>query len=119
MEQAFNPLGVYLNFWHDKMPVEETRSYTIAMVNDEDRRRTGKLRLSFTDVNGKESSVEEAPFEISPLGAQSYTLELKAPSVPGLYSLRATAIADDDGSRPTISQRSITLQLGMNTEAGK
>ncbi len=119
MEQAFNPLGVYLNFWHDKMPVEETRSYTIAMVNDEDRRRTGKLRLSFTDVNGKESSVEEAPFEISPLGAQSYTLELKAPSVPGLYSLRATAIADDDPSHPTISQRSITLQLGMNTEAGK
>lgn len=110
MEQAFNPLGVYLNFWHDKMAIGETQYYTVAMVNDEDRPRAGKLRLSFTDAGGHERAVAETSFETGSLGAQSYNLMLQSPIAPGRYSLQATATANDDPTHPTTSKRSVTLQ---------
>ena len=74
MEQAFNPLGVYLNFWQPSLPAGTPRDYTIAMVNDEDRPRTGKLRLTFTGAAGKEIAAVETEFSLPPLGAQSYTV---------------------------------------------
>lgn len=110
MEQAFNPLGVYLNFWHSTLNTREERDYTIAMVNDEDRPRTGKLRLVFAGSDGNETTAGEMPFSLTSLGAQSYTLPLMAPAIPGNYSLQAIAIAEDDSIHPTISRRDVTLQ---------
>lgn len=110
MEQAFNPLGAYLNFWHDKIAVGEQRYYTVALINDEDRPRAGELRLSFIDAQGNEVGAEEMPFEMAPLGAQSYNVMLRSPAMPGQYSLRASATASDDPGHPTISQRSVSLQ---------
>ena len=110
MEEAFNPLGVYLNFWQPSLNTAEPRDYTIAMVNDEDRPRTGKLRLVFTDAAGKEAAAEEEPFSLAPLGAQSYSMTLKAPAAPGEYSLQAIATAEDELTHPTISRRDVTVR---------
>jgi hypothetical protein len=110
MEEAFNPLGVYLNFWQPSLNAAEPRDYTIAMVNDEDRPRTGKLRLVFTDAAGKEAAAEEEPFSLAPLGAQSFTMTLKAPAAPGEYSLQAIATAEDESTHPTISRRDVTVR---------
>lgn len=41
MEQVLNPLGIYLNFWHPTLNTGEEKEFTIAMVNDEDRRGPG------------------------------------------------------------------------------
>src|ERR1035437_10323752 len=112
MEQAFNPLGVYLNFWQPSLNAAEPRDYTIAMVNDEDRPRTGKLRLVFMDAAGKEAAGEEAPFSLAPLGAQSYTIPLRSPAMPGRYSLQAMATAEDDNAHPTVSHRDVVVQPG-------
>jgi hypothetical protein len=110
MEQAFNPLGVYLNFWQPTLNVDDMRDYTVAMVNDEDRPRTGKLRLAFTDANGREATAAETTFSLAPLGAQSYMIALKAPTGHGKYSIQAIAAAEDDRAHPTISRRHVTLQ---------
>ncbi len=110
MEQAFNPLGVYLNFWHPSLNAAESRDYTIAMVNDEDRPRAGKLRLVFTDEEDREAAAEETPFSLAPLGAQSYTVTLKTPSAPGNYSLQAIATAEDESAHPTVSRRDVIVQ---------
>ena len=112
MEQAFNPLGVYLNFWQPSLNAGMQRDYTIAMVNDEDRPRTGKLRLVFMDAAGKEAAGEEAPFSLAPLGAQSYTIPLRSPAMPGRYSLQAIATAEDDNAHPTVSHRDVVVQPG-------
>jgi hypothetical protein len=109
MEQAFNPLGVYLNFWHPTLVQREQRDYTVAMVNDEDRRRTGKLRLVFTDAKGQEGTSSEIPFSLEPLGAQSYIVTLKAPAIPGKYTLQAIAASEDDRNHPTISHRDVSV----------
>jgi hypothetical protein len=116
MEQAFNPLGVYLNFWQPSLTAAESRYYTIAMVNDEDRPRAGKLRLAFTDASGKESVAEEQPFSLAPLGAQSYLIMLKTPAEAGKYVLSAIASAEDEAAHPTISHRDVMVQL---RESGK
>jgi hypothetical protein len=110
MQQAFNPLGVYLNFWQPSLNAAQLRDYTIAMVNDEDRPRSGKLRLAFTDAAGKEASAQEQTFSLAPLGAQSYTVTLKTPATPGSYSLQAIAAPDDDNTNPTISRRDVIVR---------
>jgi len=111
MEQAFNPLGVYLNFWHPVLDVGEVRDYTIAMVNDEDRPKTGTLKLRFTTPEGREAAALEVPFSLAPLGAQSYEVTLKTPDAPGKYLLEAIATAAGS-DHPTISHRDVTLQAG-------
>lgn len=114
MEQAFNPLGIYLNYWQPSLNTDESRDYTIAMVNDEDRPRTGKLRPMFMDSGSKEVAAEEVPFSLAPLGAQSYTLTLKAPAAPGNYSLQAVAVAQDDSAHATISRRDVMLRAARD-----
>ena len=114
MEEAFNPLGVYLNFWQPTLNTGEERDYTIAMVNDEDRARSGTLRLVYTDAEGKEAEAGEVPFSLEPLGAQSYLISLKAPAAAGKYSLRAIASPDDDRDHPTVSRRDVILQLSIS-----
>jgi beta-galactosidase len=114
MEQAFNPLGVYLNFWQPSLNTGEQRDYIIAMVNDEDRPRSGSLRLSFTDAGGKEAAAQDVPFSLAPLGAQSYLVTLKAPAAAGQYSLQAVASPEDDRDHPTISHRDVILQSSIS-----
>jgi beta-galactosidase len=110
MEQAFNPLGVYLNFWEPTLSADEPRDLTVAMVNDEDRPRVGKLRVSFTDANGKETTAEEVPFSLAPLGAESYAVAIKTPGTPGTYLLQAIASPADDSGHPTISRRDLIVK---------
>jgi hypothetical protein len=108
MEQAFNPLGVYLNFWQPTLKAGEMRDYTVAMVNDEDRPRAGKLQLFFSNAEGNQNA-SETSFSLPPLGAQSYTITLRTPG-PGAWSLKATAIPTDDVTHPTISHRDVVVQ---------
>jgi beta-galactosidase len=110
MEQAFRPLGVYLNFWQPTIPVKEHGSYEIYLVNDEDRLRAGVLRLVFTDPKGIEAAATTLPFSVPPLGAQSYTALLTAPVGPGHYVLQALAAPQDDAAHPTVSTRDVVLE---------
>jgi hypothetical protein len=88
----------------------ETRAYTVAMVNDDDRPRAGKLCLVFTGADGKDAAQEDEQFSLAPLGAQSYTISLAAPQAPGEYTLRAVAAPEDDGSHPSISLRKVSIE---------
>lgn len=116
MEQAFKPLGVYLDFWHPTLEVGQVHRFNIAMVNDEDRTRAGKLRLSFVDASEKEIASDETSFSIEPLGAEAYFFEMKVPDAPCEYSLRAVATLADDSGNPTISHRNVTLEAAAAAE---
>lgn len=110
MEEAFKPLGVYLNFWQPTLLTGEEREFTIAMVNDEDRARSGKLRLVYTNSMGKESTAGMVSFSLEPLGAQSYLIALKAPEEVGKYSLQAIALPTDQPGHTTVSQRNVMIE---------
>ncbi len=110
MEQAFNPLGVYLNFWHPTLAAGGERDYTIAMVNDEDRPRSGTLRLAFTSDDGTTTAAQQVAFSLAPLGAESYTVTMKTPGTPGSYSLQAVASPADNKDHRSISRRNVVVE---------
>jgi beta-galactosidase len=116
MEQAFKPLGVYLGFWHPALIAGQRHRFNVAMVNDEDRPRIGKLRLSFADASEKEIAGDDVPFSIEPLGAETYYFEIKVPETAGSYSLRAVANPVDDAGNPTISHRDVVLEIATSTK---
>ena len=115
MEQAFNPLGVYLNFWQPKIPAGHSRDYTVEMVNDEDRVRSGILRVVFKDAAGREAAAQQRSFALTPFGAESYTVTLQAPAGSGEYSVEAIATATDAAGHPTVSRRDVTLEPASAT----
>ena len=110
LEQAFKPLGVYLNFWQPSLEAGTTRAYTIHLVNDEDRPQAGRLRLAFKDGNGREAVAAERRFALPALGAQSYTMMIAAPAAAGSYAAQAIASADGKEADPTISTRDVTIR---------
>ena len=110
MRQAFNPLGVYLNFWQTKLAPGSARDYVVAMVNDEDRTREGTLRLVFKDASGREVAAQERPFVLPPAGAQSYTFTMPAPANAGMYAMEAIAVPKGAGSEPTVSHRDVEIK---------
>jgi beta-galactosidase len=116
MEQAFRPLGVYLDFWHPTLSAGQHHRFNVAMVNDEDRSRSGKLRLSFADASEKEIAGDEVSFSLEPLGAETYYFEIKVPETAGSYSLRAVAAPVDEPGNPTISHRDVVLEVATVTK---
>ena len=119
MQQAFNPLGVYLNLWRPFLDAGSTRDYTVYMVNDEDRSRAGTLRLTFSDADGHVVAAHEQRFTLNPLGAQSYTTTMAAPTSLGRYTVQAIARPDDLPADPTISRREVTVQGPQPVVLGK
>ncbi|MBS1828735.1 MAG: hypothetical protein JST93_25760 [Acidobacteria bacterium] len=103
MKEAFRPLGVYINFWGQRLHAGEQRSYSVMMVNDDPVARKGKLTLSF---RGGESRMVEV--ELPPLGAQTWNVRLAAPAAIGETELMATA--EVAGLEPTRSRRWVRVE---------
>jgi len=47
VHEAFQPLGVYINFWQPRLHPEEMRDYAVMMINDEPTPADGQLALLF------------------------------------------------------------------------
>jgi len=110
MTQAFKPLGVYINFWHEELAPNEMETLMVMMVNDLAQPRAGILRLQFLDERGKSASSVQIPFHLEALGADSYNITVRTPPETGKYTLMATATPSDPESDPTISRRWLTIK---------
>ena len=74
LSNAFNPLGVYLNFWQPKLAAGASRAMAVSLVNDEYEPAQGKLVLSV--VAGDKALVRrEMDVEVAPLGQQTCIYE--------------------------------------------
>ncbi len=100
MSQAFNPVGVYLNFWQPRLTAGSTREYSISLVNDEDRARWN-ADFAFNDEGGKLFAEEERSIHLEPAGAESYTVSLRTPDAPGGYGLDAVVQSKWDSDTVT------------------
>ena len=107
MGEAMKPLGVYLAFFQPTLEAGKTRAFHVMMVNDRYAAEKGELRLTLESEDGREVGRSARPFEIAPLGTLSHDLELAAPSAPGRYLLKATAVTEK-GAR-TVSRRKVTI----------
>jgi hypothetical protein len=111
VSEAFQPLGVYINFWQPTLKAGSERSYAVMLVNDYDKPVKGKLILGFQDEGGKDVCSREAAFLLNPLGQMTYVLPMEAPRVKGNYLLKATAIpVSGPIAEPTVSRRKLKVE---------
>jgi hypothetical protein len=89
LSNAFNPLGVYLNFWQPKLAAGVNRPMAVSLVNDEYEAARGKLVVSVA-VNDKTLVRREMDVEVGPLGQQTYIVNLPIPSEKGPCVVKAT-----------------------------
>ncbi len=84
VREAFKPLGLYINFWQNKIERGERRRYAVMMVNDYPHDVRGKLTLELVDQAGGQVSRAETDFALGALGAGTYSLGLDGPATGGV-----------------------------------
>jgi hypothetical protein len=101
MRQAFRPLGVYVNFWQPEIVSGTERTVAVMMINDEHRPVSGELSLRLEGESGPMSEVLAQPFELAPLGQQTYLFSVRFPESPGDFVLRAIAEPEGEAEKET------------------
>jgi len=110
MQEAFKPLGAYINFWHPQLAAGSKHRFRVMAVNDEYDAAKGRLVLAFAPASGGNEVVRgETPFEIPPLGQMTYDFILEAPTTPGEYLLSAKAYWPARSWSPTLSRRKVSV----------
>ena len=120
VKDAFNPLGVYLNFWHStlkygKDPNPYVQSYGdpdiqilwTMLCNDDQDTKEGELIITLENDTEK-YELARRPFEVAPVGQTSIRTDVKVPHVSGEWTLKATAVKAD-GTTVT-SRRWVTVK---------
>jgi beta-galactosidase len=108
IREAFNPVGVYLNFWQPTLAAGADARFAVMMVNDTTESARGNLILSLSSEGGGELARQESSFDVPALGQQTYSLNLKIPEAGGKCLLKAAAYPAGGGV-PTLSRRHVTL----------
>ena len=108
--QAFQPLGVYLNFFQPSLPANTRRRLTVMMVNDHPHAVAGDLSLSLESESGQTLAKVERRFEVAAGGDASYELTLDVPTAAGKGLLKATAKPDNNDITPTLSRRWVVVE---------
>ena len=108
LQEAFKPLGVYIDMWKPSLNGGAANRIEVMMVNDEYETARGQLVLAFSTADGKqEIGRAEASFEIPALGQMTYVLALQTPAKPGDYLLSATADWTGRAWSPVTSRRKV------------
>jgi hypothetical protein len=111
LTQAFQPLGVYLNFWQPSLAADKDHRFTVMLVNDDSAPAEGKLVLSLESAGQKEVARREVDFTLRGLGQFSYNVDLHIPRLSGEYLLKATAVPNGTRhSGSTLSRRRVSIQ---------
>lgn len=108
VSQAFRPLGVYLNFWRPTLEGGSQQTFTVMMVNDEQRPVSGSLALVIESHNGEMLARQTTPFSLAALGQQTYSMDLTIPMGVEKCLLKATA-QPEGRAEPTLSRRHVDL----------
>jgi hypothetical protein len=107
--EAFKPIGVYIHFWQVRLEAGAKRTFRIMMVNDTQKRVSGKLTLTLEPAAaGEPAARSQTGFDVPALGQANYDLDLAIPDAQGEFLLKAAADSSEPGS-PTVSRRKVTI----------
>jgi len=106
--QAFQPVGVYINFWRKKLKANAEHEFIVMVVNDERKRVNGTLTLSLETGDGSKLVESRQVLELAPLGQRTYRFSLKVPQAGGEFELRA--VARHANGESTLSRRKVRLE---------
>ncbi len=95
---AFNPLGLMLDFWADEVAVESEQPTKVYLVNDLDEAWQGNVTLRVTR-GGQTLSEQALPAEVPGLGREIVEIKVAMPKDPGPCTLVAELV---DGEGQTV-----------------
>ena len=110
MGNAFKPLGLYVNFWHDQLPANSHQVFQVMLANDLYETESGDLDLVLENEKGEVIAKTTAPFMVAPLGQQTQFIDFNVPAATGKFMLKATAKPSQGPDREsTVSRRRVEL----------
>ncbi len=109
--QAFQPLGVYVDFFQPQLAAGARRNFRVMLINDRDRAAAGTLILRLENANGRTVREVERQFSMDPLSQASMELPFAVPAnLSGRHTLKAIARTDDRSfGKPTLCRRWVTI----------
>jgi beta-galactosidase len=105
VRDAFNPVGLMLDFWAEKVAPGSEHEVQVYVINDRQEPWRGSVRLL---LHGTEGALAETTCEVAPLGRQILTLPFQAPEHVGRYTL----VAELDDGGPVRSLRDVEVREG-------
>jgi len=110
MGNAFKPLGVYVNFWHDQLPGKSHQVFQVMLANDLSETESGDLDLVLENERGAVIAGTTVPFSVAPLGQQTQFIDFDVPDLTGKFMLKAIAKPSQGPQQEsTISRRRVEL----------
>ncbi|MCC6355188.1 MAG: hypothetical protein IT577_14950 [Verrucomicrobiae bacterium] len=103
VRMAFNPVGLMLDFWEEKVAPGSEREAKVYVINDRQEAWRGEVRLR---VEGQERALAKAKCEVAPLGHEVVTLKFRAPDKPGKCTVAAEL---EDGKETIQSLRDLVV----------
>ncbi len=97
VREAFNPVGLLLDFWAEELPPGGERAMDVVVINDLDRPWRGAVRLRVLR-EGRVVGERQQDCEVAPLGRQVLAFEPAIPEDRGEYTL-AAELTDGEGNR--------------------
>ncbi|MHB1033656.1 MAG: glycoside hydrolase family 2 protein [Pirellulales bacterium] len=106
VREAFNPVGLMLNFWADEVPAGQTRPMEVYVVNDLEQPWKGQVRLVVT--RGKDTvGAQSQDCTVAGYGRQILKFEATLPKESGDYTIRAELT---DAGKPVRSLRDFKVK---------
>ncbi len=94
LRDAFDPVGVMLDFWAETLPVNSEQTFKVVVINDLYEDFNGTLRLNLTR-EGNTVAEEKQDCTIAALGRKELSFTMKLPAEQGRYILIAERIGSD------------------------
>ena len=107
VRDAFNPVGLMMDFWAEKVVAGSKVPLKVVVINDLDRLWKGKIRLYITQGD-RLLGIQSQICEIAAFGREILAFTATFPTEPGQYTL--VAELPDSTEKPVQSLRDFTLQ---------
>ena len=106
VREAFNPVGIMLDFWAEQAPADSQQQFGVYVINDLENDWAGDLRLIIMKGDQRVSE-KTRKLKVVGLGREIVTIEQSLPAEAGDYTIIA-AIADEQG-KPVRSMRDVKV----------
>jgi beta-galactosidase len=107
VREAFNPVGLMLDFWAEEVSAGYTRPLRVIAINDLGQDWSGPVRLRIVQGD-KQAAVQSQDCKIAAFGQETLTFDVAFPKAPGDYTILAE-ISDSKG-KPVRSMRDFKVK---------
>ena len=107
VREAFNPVGLMLDFWADEVAAGESRPLNVVVINDLESPWSGAVRLRILRGD-KQLAAQSKDCRLASFGQQTLTFDVAFPKEPGDYTI--TAELPDSSGKPVRSLRDFKVK---------